>query len=232
MLRVRVDSNTFEVGSTSFELPAAPRRVIERLASRVTEARLRRMESVVARRLLSVQAVMEELVDPHNMSAVMRSADAFGVQRVHAIAGEHGFLASPNVARGAQRWLDIMVHDDAEACVRRLRDEGMAIAVAAAGGEMRPDELAAHARVAVVFGNEHRGVSEGMRALADTTFEVPMVGFTESLNVSVAAAVTLYALSRGRHGELAEAEREALLARYLMLSVRNGEQIVRGQDGT
>jgi len=94
-------------------------------------------------------------------------------------------------------------------------------------GTVTPAELAERPKVAVVFGNEHRGPSEAMRARAEGTYAIPMRGFVESLNVSVAAAITLHALTADRRGELSEPEREALIARWLLATVRDGERVVR-----
>lgn len=226
----RDDPDVYQVGPPR-ALPAPPERVIAALAPLVTEARLARIEEVVANRRLSVVPVLEGLTDPHNGSAILRSADAFGLQQVHVVPSEHGFMAAHRVAKGTHRWLDVVQHGHSEACVAWLRDHGYRIYVAAMGGEMRPEDLRAVERVAVVFGNEHAGVSEAMARGAHGTCAVPMVGFVESLNVSVAAAVTLYGAASGRPGDLSEAERKELTARFLVSTVRDAERIVREYAG-
>jgi len=222
----RDDPDAYEVPSHE-SLPAPAADVVRVLSPLVTEARLARMEAVVASRSASLVVVLEELTDPHNGSAIMRSADAFGVQEVHVIPSEHGFLAAHRVAKGTHRWLDIARHASAEACVAHLHERGFEVLVAAMDGSLTPDDLAERDKVAVVFGNEHRGASEAMRGAADGSFAIPMVGFVESLNVSVAAAVTLHTASKGHRGDLSEARRTELLAQYLMTSVKDAEQIIR-----
>jgi tRNA (guanosine-2'-O-)-methyltransferase len=221
----RDDPDAFEVDPEP-PLPAPARVVIEALGPMLTERRRARIAAVVAGRTRAVVPVLEDLADPHNASAVMRSADAFGVQEIHVIEPGRRFAAARGVARGTHRWLDIVRHPDAGACVAALRSRGYAIYVAAMDGEATPEDLRAHQRVAVVLGNEHRGASPEMRALVDGTYQIPMAGFVESLNVSVAAAITLYVTTRGRHGDLSPDEQAVLEARFLMSSVRDAERVV------
>ncbi len=227
----RDDPDAYEVPPhQGLVAPAAD--VVRILSPMVTEARLARMNAVIAQRSASLVVVLEELTDPHNGSAIMRSADAFGVQEVHVIPSEHGFLAAHRVAKGTHRWLDIVRHDDARACVDALHGRGFEVLVAAMDGELTPRDLAERDRVAVVLGNEHAGASEAMRGAADGSFAIPMYGFVESLNVSVAAAVTLSIASEGHRGNLDDERREALLARYLMTSVKDAARVVREALGT
>lgn len=200
-------------------LPADVATIIAALDPFLTEERRRRIASVIAARTRAVVPILDGLIDPHNVAAVMRSADAFGVQEVHLLAGPETFLASRRVSQGTDRWVDVVRHASPSACASFLRQRGYRLYVAAMDGAVEPSALAREARVAVVFGNEHGGVSEEMRALADGTYTIPMRGFVQSLNVSVAAAITLYSAMQGRPGELGPEERETLRARYLLASV-------------
>jgi len=207
--------------------------VIEALREVVTPERLRRIEEVVEGRTDDLAIVLDRVTDPHNVSAVLRSADAFGVQNVHTIVGGAGFRASRGVSKGTHRWLDVTRHESAEVCAHRLKEDGYAIYVAAMDGETTPERLHEKPRVSVVFGNEHDGVSREMRSLADGTFSIPMRGFVESLNISVAAAITLQALAREGRPRLEPARQRTLLARFLMNSVKNADEIIaqsRGND--
>lgn len=228
----RDDPDVYQVGPP-LVLPAPAARVIEALSPLVTEARLRRIEEVVARRKRAVAVVLEGLTDPHNTSAVLRSCDAFGVQSVHVVAGKHGFPAAHRVSKGTHRWLDVARHETAARCLQSLRERGYRVVVATMGGALSPEDLASIDRVALVFGNEHAGPSEEARNGADDTCAIPMVGFVESLNVSVAAAITLYVAAARRPGDLDAAEREELTARFLMSTVRDAERVVReyGEGG-
>jgi len=206
--------------------------VIATLAPMVTERRLARMRAVVAERTRRVVPLLERLADPHNASAILRSCDAFGLQQVHVVPGEHGFFAARTVAMGSNRWLDLAFHETAEAAATRLRADGYGIYVGSMEGSVSLAELAAREeRIAVVFGHEREGPSEAIRAAADGTFSIAMRGFVESLNVSVAAAITLHALTQGRPSELDEAARDELLARFLKASVRDADRVLRDALG-
>jgi tRNA (guanosine-2'-O-)-methyltransferase len=208
-------------------LPAPAAEIVRVLAPLVTAARWARIEQVVARRTRSLVPVLEDLADPHNGAAVMRSADAFGCHEVHVIEDRHRFAVSHRITRGTHRWLDLVRHSSAESCVDALHARGYEVFVAAMDGTIGPEELASRPRIAIVFGNEHKGASAEMRARVDGTYRIPMEGFVESLNVSVASAITLYVASRGRHGDSSEDERDEIRARFLLAAIRDAEKIVR-----
>ena len=224
------DPDVFEIeGPPPLEYPAEE--VIAALSPVVTEERLRRIEEVVAGRTDSLAVVLDRLSDPHNSSAVLRSAEAFGVQHVFAVVGRHGFRASCGVAKGTQRWLDVTRFEDADACARRLKSEGFQIYAASMDASHTLEALRSVPRLAVVFGNEHHGVSAAMRAHAHGTFAIPMRGFVESLNVSVAAAITMQTLTGDSRAPLSDVRRRELLARFLMNSVKNADEIIAKSRG-
>ncbi|MEM6955166.1 MAG: RNA methyltransferase [Myxococcota bacterium] len=207
-------------------LPAPSARVIKVLGAVVTEARLARIRGVIAQRTRRVVPVLEGLSDPHNGSAILRSADAFGISDVHIVPGEHGFFAARTVSKGAHRWLDLHGHASSEACADALEALGYPIYVASMEGALRPADLASLDRCAIVFGNERHGPSETLRRRATGTYAVPMRGFVESLNVSVAAAITLHGVVADRPGDRDEADQEALLARMLFRSIPRAAEIL------
>jgi tRNA (guanosine-2'-O-)-methyltransferase len=170
--------------------------------------------------------VLDGIDDPHNVAAILRSADAFGVQEVHLVESAQPFLAARSVTQGAERWLDVVRHQGAARCVASLRSRGFQVYVATMDGQLTPADLHASPRVAVVFGNEQNGVSPELRALSDGSYTIPMAGFSQSLNVSVAAAITLFSATRGGGGALDDADREELLARFMMLSVPRAGEVV------
>ena len=231
------DKSVFHIAGPP-ELPAEPSLVIEALVTHVTEERLARIRSVVAHRTLDVVPVLDNIADPHNASAILRTADALGIQRVDVIANDRPFLGSHKVAKGTQRWLDIVRHESPRSCVDSLHEDGYEVFIASMDGTHTPETLATKKRVAVVFGNEHRGASADVRANADGSYRIPMVGFVESLNVSVAAAMTLYVLSRGADRVVDEPRRLELEARYLMATVTDSAGLVeehvkaRAKEGT
>jgi len=224
---VRRDDPEAEPVPTPRALPAEPREVLDALEPMLSPERLARIDEVVRGRIGSVVPVLEEIADPHNAAAVLRTAEALGVQEVHVVEARHPFLVSRGVSRGTAHWIDLERHRDGRACIDGLHARGFRVLVASMHGTIGPEELARIPHVAVVFGNEHAGVTPSLRALADGTYCVPMCGFVESLNVSVAAAITLWAATRGRSGDLPDAAREALRARFVLESVRDGELVVR-----
>ena len=146
--------------------------------------------------------VLENIHDAHNASAILRSCDAFGVGRVFLLYTNQVF---PEIARGVaaqtEKWLQFERFDTVAACVDALRAEGLAI-YATKLTEDAQDYLAMDFRqpCALVLGNEHAGCSEELTARADGALIVPMRGFVQSLNVSVAAAVLLAEAARQRRG--------------------------------
>jgi tRNA (guanosine-2'-O-)-methyltransferase len=216
-------------GPTALPAPAAT--IVEILGPLVTPARLDRMRAVAARRTRSLVPVLEDVADPHNGAAVLRSADAFGCHEVHLVMPKRPFAVSHRITRGTHRWLERIHHPTTEACLEHLGARGYPVFVAAMDGKLTPEDLARVPKAAVVFGNEHKGASAAVRAAAAGTYAIPMVGFVESLNVSVASAITLYVASRGRQGDLDEDARTEVVARFLLTSVREAERVLRERLG-
>ncbi len=191
-------------------------RVLEPLAG---ERRRARIEAVVRERLGSVTVLMDGPRDPHNASAVMRSCDAFGVQELHIVPRDEPFVAGKMVAKGTEHWVDVIHHEEPRSAVDALRARGFELVATHPEGELEPEALAEMPRIALIVGHEHDGIREELERAAALRVRVPMRGFVESLNVSVAAALLLRAATRGRPGDLSEEERRRLYARGLVRSV-------------
>jgi tRNA (guanosine-2'-O-)-methyltransferase len=204
-----------------------PKRVIELLEPLVLERRRERLLSVIEKRLGSVQVVFDAPHDPHNGAAVVRSCEAFGVQRINVIERKESFLLATSVARGAEKWIDIRHWQKAEAAVATLRSEGYELVGAHAEGELAPEDLASIPRLAIVLGNERDGIAEDLASACTRRVRVPMRGFVESLNVSVVAAILLASATASRRGDLPEADRLRLYARGLYLSVEKADEVLR-----
>jgi tRNA (guanosine-2'-O-)-methyltransferase len=199
-------------------------RVLEPL---VTEARRTRLQEVISRRLSSVSVVLDRPYDPHNGAAVLRSCEAFGLERLHVVErGGTPFAVARSVARSAEKWIDVTYHPSAESCIAWARAAAMPLVATHPIGELVPEELASMPRVALVLGNEREGIrSELARACAHRV-RVPMRGFVESLNVSVTAAIVLHAVTRNRPGDLDSVMKRRLYARGLYLSLEHAEEIL------
>ena len=167
-----------------------------------TERRRARIANVLARRQPDLTVVLENVHDPHNVSAVLRSCDAVGILRVHLVYTVEepppGSFARTTSASAA-KWIDAARHESIDACYNTLRAAGFVI-LATAMTDTSQDLYATDLRrpTALVFGNEMRGVSEEARDRADGTLVIPMVGMIQSLNISVACAVVLYEALRQR----------------------------------
>ena len=197
----------------------------------LTDERRARIDAVLAGRTRAVTVVLDGLIDPHNVSAVLRSADAFGVQRVHLVEGDTRMRVARRITQGCERWLEVMHHPSITACLRWLHEHGYRVLVASADGETTPEALPDVPRLAIVFGNEHAGASHAAREGADGTYAIPMRGFVDSLNVSVAAAITLQQAMRGREGDLDAHDRQQLRARFLLTAVPRAREIIAAALG-
>ena len=160
----------------------------------VTERRKQRIWSVINRRQKDLTLIMDNIHDPHNVSAVMRSCDAFGVKRVLLYYTTESFpLLGRKSSASAIKWVEIQQHSEAGAMLRPLREQGYQVLATGFGGDALPlPEWDMTLPTAVVFSNEHEGISSELRQWVDKEMYIPMQGMVESLNVSVAAAVILY----------------------------------------
>jgi tRNA (guanosine-2'-O-)-methyltransferase len=192
----------------------------------VTDERRARLRAVFAARIDAVTVAFDAPHDPHNGAAVIRSCDAFGVRRLHVVERVEPFLASNTVARGSERWVEVVAHPTALSCVRALEQEGYELIATHPEGALVPGDLAARRRIALVLGNEREGIAEELRRACRTSVRVPMRGFAESLNVSVTAAILLEHATTGRAGDLPGADRELAYARALVLSVPHAPEIL------
>ena len=161
----------------------------------MTPEREERIFSVLNKRQGNLTIVLENVFDPHNISAVMRTCDAVGVQDVYILntrIPRHKKWGAKSSSSAAS-WLTIHQFTDAAECFARLRDNYDKIFTTHLDSEaVGLYDLDLTQRVALVFGNEHAGVSEEIRALSDGNFIIPQAGIIKSLNISVACAVTVY----------------------------------------
>jgi tRNA (guanosine-2'-O-)-methyltransferase len=192
----------------------------------VKPERAERLRAVLATRLDSVTVVMDAPHDPHNGAAVIRSCDAFGVQRLHVVERMEGFLASNTVARGSERWVDVRTYKRVSDVVESLAASGHELVATHPDGDLLPHDLPKIPRLALILGNERLGIVEDLRAACRHSVRIPMRGFAESLNVSVTAAILLQQATWGREGDLSQREREVLFARALVLTAPHAPEIL------
>jgi tRNA (guanosine-2'-O-)-methyltransferase len=203
--------------------------VIFALEPFVEEKRAARIFQVAERRIGNVVVVLDSPRDPYNGAAILRTSEALGLTELHVIPSVEPFLASRRVARGTQRWIDLLEHASPELAIAELERRGFELVASHPEGELLPDDLSGLPRFALVLGNEHRGISEPLARACRRSVRVPMRGFVESLNVSVTAAILLAAATRNRPGDLPPAARRALYARGLWLSIPRAQEVVEAR---
>lgn len=161
----------------------------------MTEERRKKIERVLAKRQNDLTVVLENVFDPHNISAVMRSCDAIGVQEIYVLNTKiprHKKWGERS-SSSAHKWLTIHQYTDLQECYEALRKNYDRILTTHLSTEsVSLYEVDLTQRTALIFGNEHAGVSDELLALSDGNFIIPQYGMIQSLNISVACAVSLY----------------------------------------
>lgn len=207
--------------------------IVSTIGPQLTEERKQRLTQVIAQRTYRVVPVLENLYDLGNLSAVLRSAEAFGFLEVNLVVPPGArFKAANRVARGADKWLDLQIQRSPKACAEQLRARGFRIYATHLEASVPLEELDFSKPTAIVLGNEKDGVSAEMLAAVDGRFSIPMQGFTQSFNLSVAAALTFYQAWRdrnrrlGQSGDLTPTEQKILLANYHLRCLDNPEAVL------
>jgi tRNA (guanosine-2'-O-)-methyltransferase len=161
----------------------------------MTKERQKKIESVLAKRQNNLTVVLENVFDPHNISAVMRSCDAVGIMEIYVLNTKipRHTKWGERSSSSAHKWLTVHQHSNISECLQELKKKYEKILTTHLSSDaVSLYEADLTEKVALVFGNEHDGVSEELRTLCDGNFIIPQVGMIRSLNISVACAVTLY----------------------------------------
>lgn len=180
-----------------------------------SEKRLNKIVSTLKRRQFDLMVVLENIHDPHNVSAIFRTCDAVGIPKVSLVYTIEKF---PKIGKkssaSAFKWVEREKYNSIENCYSELRKNGFKIYASSISDDSKSIyELDLSQKVAIVLGNEHRGVSEEASQLADERIMIPMFGMVQSLNVSVAAAIILYESARQR----------IIKGKYDVLQISNSE---------
>jgi tRNA (guanosine-2'-O-)-methyltransferase len=190
----------------------------------MTPQRTEKLINVLSKRQSNLTVVMENVQDPHNISAVLRTCDAVGIQDVYILTTKiprhkkFGYKSSSS----ALKWLTIHEYDDLASCVSALRKNFTKILTTHLSSDaVKLYDIDFTESVALVFGNEHAGVTEEFRALADGNFIIPQMGIIQSLNISVACAVSIYEAMRQKmveghydHASLSKVQMDTLLTQW------------------
>lgn len=202
------------------------------------EERNKLMDKVLAERTRYITVALENIYQPHNASAVLRSCDCFGIQDVHIIENSYQYEFNPHVSLGAAQWLNLhrysALENNTPACIQKLKNEGYRIVATT------PDEKAvsvhdfdvAKGKFALLFGTEKFGLTQVACDLADEKIRIPMYGFTESFNISVSVSLCLFHFTERIRSEkinwqLSDDEQINILLDWYRNTITNSEKIER-----
>ncbi|WP_282163329.1 TrmH family RNA methyltransferase [Ulvibacterium marinum] len=162
----------------------------------ISPERKNRFLEILEKRTKYVTVAIEDVFQFHNTSAIIRSCEVFGIQEAHVIENRFGKRLDKNIAMGAQQWVDVHRYDVSKDCLTRLKGDGyQIIATTPHIDSCLLEDFQINTKLALFFGTEKEGLSNEVIHAADGFLKIPMVGFTESLNVSVSAAILLQVLT-------------------------------------
>lgn len=209
---------------------------IETLYEFITDERKERFEKVLEKRTKHITLILEDLYQSRNISAVMRSADGFGLQELHIIEDNHKWTGTKSVSKGASSWLTLHKYkgeDPVTDCIENLKARGFRIvATSPHKSGYTPDSLPIDKPLAIVMGTELTGISDKLMSQVDDYVEIPMYGFSESFNVSVAASIVLNRVrtrleEAGVNNGLSEEEKQKLRMVWAFKTVKDAKAILK-----
>lgn len=204
---------------------------IEALLQFITPVRHETFVKVLQYRTRHIAVMLENIYQPHNASAVLRSSDAFGVQDIHVIEQEKTFKPNQEIAMGSAKWVSIHHHNNIEDAYNNMRTKGYKIiATTVENNPNTLDKFNINEPSILVFGNELNGLSQKALSYADSTMYIPMFGFVESFNISVSVAIILsHIINRLHHSNiewrLSEQESQEILLTWLRADVHKADKI-------
>lgn len=211
---------------------------IDYLATFMTEERFSLFVKTLSMRTNYMTLLTENTFHPHNAAALIRHAEAFGVQRMHTIETRCQFDPSQNISRGSDRWLTLVRHSSTSEALSALKAEGYRLVATTPHRESCTPETfdVGRGKFALIFGTEHAGISDEAMEAADEYLRIPMCGMVESLNVSASAAILIYQLSQRvreqvEGWQLTEEEQTRLLYDWTRLSVKDAGRILERKFG-
>lgn len=177
--------------------PMTDHQLYERLAAFISDNKRALFDRMAPLRTRHVTVVLEDIYQPHNASAVVRTADLLGIQDMHIIENRNKYTVNPDVTLGSSKWVDMHRYreagDNTTRCIGALREQGYAIVVTSPRApEITPHSIPLDKPMAFCFGTELTGASDELMQAADMHLRIPMYGFTESYNISVSAAIVLF----------------------------------------
>lgn len=205
------------------------------LESYLTEKRKDTFKKVLEQRTKHFTVVLEDIYQPHNASAVVRTCDIFGIQDLHVIENKYVNSVSKHVAKGSQKWITITRYnqerENTKNCLQTLKAAGFQIiATTPHNNSCLLEDFDINKKTAFILGAEAEGISETVKENADGFLKIPMVGFTESLNISVAAAIILQEVSTKLRNsaidwQLSSEEKKVLYFNWIKKTIKNIDKI-------
>lgn len=209
--------------------------LIDHMSQFITEHKLELFDKILEERTRHLSVMVENIYQPHNASAVLRTCDCFGVQDVHIVENSNKYEVNPQVALGASKWLTIRKYSGKENntvdCINQLKGQGYKVyATTPHTDDVNIDELDVTQKTVLMFGTEGDGLSKEAMDNADGFVKIPMYGFTESFNISVSAALCLRDFTermrnQGVNYQLSEDEKQALKLDWIKKVVKKSELI-------
>jgi tRNA (guanosine-2'-O-)-methyltransferase len=209
-------------------------KLLEEFYKLIPEEKGQLFDTIAANRTNYLTVVLEEIFQEHNASAIIRTCDCFGIQELHVIEKENQYKVQRDIARGANKWVDMfnynLGNDPIRDCFTALKKRGYRLAALTPDATETIETISLDQPIALVFGTEWEGISETVRNEVDTQIKIPMYGFTESFNVSVSVALTLQALRRRLETEqidwrFSEEMQTLIKLRWCQKYMRNGDVV-------
>ncbi len=211
------------------------KKLIQHLSDFITEERLSLFQKNLEQRTNQISIVLEDIFHSQNASAVLRTADCFGIQNIHIIENRNEYNTNPNVSLGSSKWLTQTFYNqqknNTKECLQKLKDDGFRILATTPHGAKSINEIdIKKGKIALLFGAEQEGLSDTALQMADEKITIPMFGFTESYNISVAAALCMQTISskireRKIDWQLTEIEKDKVLLNWLRNSIKEAKLI-------
>lgn len=211
--------------------------IINYLSQYISDHKKNLIDHILNHRTRHLTLVLEDIYQSQNASAVFRTVECFGIQDVHLIENQNTYGINKRVLKGADKWLTIKHHNQPNVnntplCFSQLKKEGYKILATTPTASVAIQDVNVSDKIAIVMGNELHGLSEEAQMAADLKVKIPMTGFTESLNLSVSAAICIYELmtkirSTDVNWKLSVQEKETLKLIWYRKSIKRSETIER-----
>jgi tRNA (guanosine-2'-O-)-methyltransferase len=202
------------------------------LQTYLTDRRKALFQEILAKRTRHFTVVTEDVYQLHNTSAVMRTCDVFGIQNLHVVEEKLGKRVDKEIAMGAQKWVSLHRYDTITECMQQLRKDGyQLIATTPHNDSQVLHEFDVTRKSAFFFGKESEGLSQSVLNAADGFLKIPMYGFTESLNISVSAAIILqHVVTKLKQTtvpwKLSEDEKLDIEMQWMQRTIKSSEEII------